>query len=549
MAILTTPLAIYHLCENYFPLISAEVAVDKDQLTSMKLFLDENEIFLELKTGIITGEFTKALKDYLRSREWCQINQKDSSSCQLQTHLFSTQIPLKGWKKFKRVVHEAKGNSCTQTIIEYLLNPDSLDRVSFLGLSPEQIDDNPDEQECFYFRTLPKEIKELSSNEKKKIFRNFQEKYPNLSKHIIEKLKERDLARGEREEKFPIVVAKLLSKIGGQDHAIEKMASAIVSQEKQDENVVCLFVGPSGVGKTETAKAIASLRENRLVTFSMNTFPTAQSVTTFFGSSSGFAGSTSQPHFAAAFEQVNPQKIAVSDASEGYEVKNIVLLFDEFEKAHSTIKQSLLTIFDEGFCKFNYTNGGSSHSQNISAKYVFKNTIIIATSNLHQRPILEAFVQDQSIDEISHLFIKLNELPTSPSNFSQELLGRVNVIPFGPISKGENYQKILKLKVGAFLEEFKKEISCKEFCIEDEESVLINLEKRLYGEGIDLRRIDRFFSSDVKTAIYKEINTWGDIKTKKLMLNCDEEGLFIKGYFYIEEFDDYGDLKKPWIRF
>ncbi len=200
----------------------------------------------------------------------------------------------------------------------------------------------------------------------------------------------------------------LLSRVAGQNEAIEaiynvmKKAQAGLSDPNKPLGVF-LFLGSSGTGKTETAKALAQFQfdsESNLIRIDMSEYGEKHTVSKLIGSPPGYEGSSDGGILTEA-------------------VKNkpySVVLFDEIEKAHSDVYNIFLQIFDEG--RLTDSKGRLTN---------FKNTVIILTSNIGSHHIVET--QDPH---------KLKELINTSlrSHFRPELLNRIDsIITFSPLKK------------------------------------------------------------------------------------------------------------------
>jgi ATP-dependent Clp protease ATP-binding subunit ClpA len=345
-------------------------------------------------------------------------------------------------------------------------------------------------------------------------------------------------ARG-RVDPYQEILTQLRTRVRGQDLATHELAATMASQANQDANQVFLFIGPTGVGKTELAKAVASAKSG-FVSFNMSEYTSEHDISKFFGSPTGYIGSDDLPHFA--------KEIAKHETRVGgdREVRNIVILFDEFEKTAEEIKQSLLRIFDEGLYAANYTaNARGFDAKNETSRYVFKKCVFICTSNLFHDYLLDVFRRRiENVDEIRTGFVDLNRMaPPFSHRFSPELLGRMRIIPFGPIPRGACYQRLLKDKLDQFIPNFKRELSCKDIVVENEPLVLQDLEHKLYGDGTDIRRVARYLT-EAKAIVYREKSRWGDLNTKRLTIVFEaHHGLQIKVSYFDPVFNCYsGDL-------
>jgi len=176
-----------------------------------------------------------------------------------------------------------------------------------------------------------------------------------------------------------------------------------------------LFLGPTGVGKTETAKALSAIyfgSEEKMVRLDMSEFQTKQDIPRLMGSS-GQEGLLTTPI------RENPFSL---------------LLLDEIEKAHPNILNLFLQVLDEGYI----TDG-------LGRKVDFRNTIIIATSNAGYKIILEELKNDLDFPEIKQ---KLLDEIFDKAIFRPEFINRFNaVVIFSPLSQ-ENLLDISQLMLG-----------------------------------------------------------------------------------------------------
>lgn len=165
------------------------------------------------------------------------------------------------------------------------------------------------------------------------------------------------------EQKLNDTVREMKAQILGQEKTIDQITRNLTMVDKglydpQKPLMSMLFVGPSGVGKTETAKIIAKNyfgSENNLIKINMSEYSNEVDVTKLTGASSGYVGYNDEPYL---LKQVRAYP-------------NSVVLFDECEKAHPNVWKVLLNILDEGEMQDNKGN-----------KVSFRNCIIIFTSNL-----------------------------------------------------------------------------------------------------------------------------------------------------------------------
>ena len=429
---------------------------------------------------------------------------------------------LAEWQKFQRATYEASGRKCIDTLISYLRAVEevaSLATLQELGLAPGQIGERYTENDLAYFRILMQTLPTMPPRTSERIFANFQRHYPAISQELLRQMK-------IAEDAMPIddprqtLLDRLIARVMGQNAAAELLATTLVSQQRQARNAKFLFVGPTGVGKTEMAKAVASMKENRFIVLAMNQYQDEHSGSNLFGASTGFLGSDDKPHFAKAIESYKPAEIGNKSGKKIYRVKDVVILFDELEKAHHRVKQSLLTLLDEGYVEVHVTVRDEMFgpSKNMTIRYVFNSSIFIGTSNLYQTQILEAFRRGDRSTVIADRFKTLNTEMPIPSSFSPEFLGRLTVIPFGPIPRGRVYQSLIQSKMRTALPALKEETHCHSIEVEEEPRVLTVLEGQHYGEGVDIRRVEKYFHETLKNFIYAQTPLWKGLEGKKLVI-------------------------------
>ena len=181
-----------------------------------------------------------------------------------------------------------------------------------------------------------------------------------------------------------------------------------------------LLVGPSGVGKTETALALAELLyggEDKMITINMSEYQEAHTVAGLKGAPPGYVGYGSGGVLTEAVRR-NPYS---------------VILLDEFEKAHPDVGELFYQVFDKGILE-------DSEGQEVN----FKNALIIMTSNLGSEVIIDACVDNPDPPPSQELTDLIR--PHLQSHFKAALLGRMSVIPYLPLNKSE-YGKIVEMKL------------------------------------------------------------------------------------------------------
>ena len=298
------------------------------------------------------------------------------------------------------------------------------------------------------------------------------------------------ILKGDK-EKVLSLKDTLAKRVVGQDDAIKLVSDAILRQRAgiKDENRPIgsfLFMGPTGVGKTEVAKALAEAlfdSESHIIRLDMSEYMEDFTFTRLIGSPPGYVGFEEGGQLTEPVKR-NPYSI---------------VLFDEIEKAHPQIFNVLLQILDDGRL---------TDSQGVVVD--FKNTIIIMTSNLGSQSILEGHPE-----EATALLRK---------TFKPEFLNRIDeIIYFNPLSKDMQIKIVDKmlnqltnrLKENYYLLDFSQ--SLKQYIIDSS-----------YDEEFGARPIKRFIQNNVETFVADAIlrNT---LKTdKKYTLDYKDNQLVIE---------------------
>jgi len=240
------------------------------------------------------------------------------------------------------------------------------------------------------------------------------------------------LLQGER-EKLQHLDEKLHRRVIGQDEAVKAVADAVLRARagvKDPKRPIgsFVFLGPTGVGKTELARSLAIAlfdSEDAMIRLDMSEYMEKHAVSRLVGAPPGYVG----------FEEGGQLTEAVRRRPYA------VLLLDEIEKAHSDVFNILLQLLDDGRLT-------DSHGRTVD----FKNTIVIMTSNIGSDMLLKGIDASGKIDETARNGV-LAELS---GNFRPEFLNRLDdVVLFSPLTQGEITQivDLLVAGVGARLSE------------------------------------------------------------------------------------------------
>ncbi len=264
----------------------------------------------------------------------------------------------------------------------------------------------------------------------------------------------------------------LKERVIGQDEALEKVSNAIIRSRAgiRDENKPIgsfLFLGPTGVGKTEVAKSLAEQlfdNEKNIVRIDMSEYMEKFSVSRLVGAPPGYVG----------YEEGGQLTEAVRRAPYS------IVLLDEIEKAHPEVFNILLQVLDDGRITDSKGNLVS-----------FKNTIIIMTSNIGSQYLLEGYTPE-NIEKVE------NELK---HHFKPEFLNRIDdTIMFHALDSQVVYQVIDK-----FVNQLSKRLTERKISVELSEAAKEQIHLQGFDPAFGARPLKRFIQTHVETLLAKGI--------------------------------------------
>jgi type VI secretion system protein VasG len=218
---------------------------------------------------------------------------------------------------------------------------------------------------------------------------------------------------------------RLKERIIGQDHGLEAVEQVIQTahagiEDPSKPTGVFMLVGPSGVGKTETALALSELLyggEQNMISINMSEYQEAHTVSSLKGSPPGYVG---YGEGGVLTEAVRRKPYSV-------------VLLDEVEKAHTDVMELFFQVFDKGIME-------DGEGRRID----FKNCLIILTSNLGTDLIMNLCADEETMPDPAGMSEMVK--PELLKHFKPALLGRMKIVPYYPITD-ENMKRIIRLKL------------------------------------------------------------------------------------------------------
>ena len=293
----------------------------------------------------------------------------------------------------------------------------------------------------------------------------------------------------------------LHERVIGQDEGVEKVTDAIIRSKAGIKDPTkpigsFLFLGPTGVGKTELAKALAESLfddENNIVRIDMSEYMEKYSVSRLIGAPPGYVG----------YEEGGQLTEAVRRKPYS------VVLFDEIEKAHPDVFNVLLQVLDDGRVT-------DSQGRTVD----FKNTILIMTSNIGSSYLLDGIEADGSISEQAQNAV-MTELR---GNFRPEFLNRLDeIILFKPLTK-DNIGNIIRLLV----KDLNKRLADRELSIELTDKAKEFIVENGYDPIYGARPLKRYLQKNVETLAARLILSDGVRAEDVILIDVENDQLVAK---------------------
>lgn len=303
------------------------------------------------------------------------------------------------------------------------------------------------------------------------------------------------LTQGER-SKILNLAQELHKRVIGQDDGVNKVTDAIIRSKAGIKDPTkpigsFLFLGPTGVGKTELAKALAEFLfddEQNMVRIDMSEYMEKYSVSRLIGAPPGYVG----------YEEGGQLTEAVRRKPYS------VVLFDEIEKAHPDVFNVLLQVLDDGRIT-------DSQGRTVD----FKNTILIMTSNIGSEYLLEGIQSDGQISSQSEEMVR-NELR---AHFRPEFLNRLDeIIMFKPLTR-ENIGSIVNL----MMEDLNRRLEAQEIRLELTDAAKDYIIEGGYDPVYGARPLKRFLQKHVETLAARLILS-GEVGTEDTIVLDVQDG-------------------------
>jgi ATP-dependent Clp protease ATP-binding subunit ClpB len=308
------------------------------------------------------------------------------------------------------------------------------------------------------------------------------------------------LVEGER-EKLLRLEDILHQRVIGQDEAVQLVSDAVLrarSGIKDPRRPIgsFIFLGPTGVGKTELARTLAEAlfdSEDNMVRIDMSEYMEKFAVSRLIGAPPGYVG----------YEEGGQLTEAVRRKP------YCVLLFDEIEKAHQDVFNILLQILDDGRVT-------DSHGRTVS----FKNTVIIMTSNIGAPYLLEGITASGDITESARASV-MNELKIS---FRPEFLNRVDdIVLFKPL----HIEEVAKI-AGLLAEQLKRRLKEQRITLEISDKALHFIAQAGYDPVYGARPLKRFLQRELETRVARAIIAGDVTEGGTLTVDLDDGKLIVR---------------------
>lgn len=288
---------------------------------------------------------------------------------------------------------------------------------------------------------------------------------------------------------------KLHERVIGQDEAVDSVSDAIIRARSGLKDInkpigSFIFLGPTGVGKTELAKSLAEAMfdsEKNMIRIDMSEYMEKYSVSRLIGAAPGYVGYEEGGQLTEAVRR-NPYS---------------VILFDEIEKAHPDVFNILLQVLDDGRLT-------DSQGRTVN----FKNTIIIMTSNIGSTYLIDGLKEDGTIDEENRKLVD----SSLRSSFKPEFLNRIDdIVMFKPLTSDQIF-KIIDLLIA----DISKRLEDRDITIELSKPAHEYILEKSYDVEYGARPIKRFLQANIETNLGRKIIEGNIMEGDHVIIDLDK---------------------------
>lgn len=288
---------------------------------------------------------------------------------------------------------------------------------------------------------------------------------------------------------------KLHERVIGQDEAVDSVSDAIIRARSGLKDInkpigSFIFLGPTGVGKTELAKSLAEAMfdsEKNMIRIDMSEYMEKYSVSRLIGAAPGYVGYEEGGQLTEAVRR-NPYS---------------VILFDEIEKAHPDVFNILLQVLDDGRLT-------DSQGRTVN----FKNTIIIMTSNIGSTYLIDGLKEDGTIDEENRKLVD----SALRNSFKPEFLNRIDdIVMFKPLTSDQIF-KIIDLLIA----DISKRLEDRDITIELSKPAHEYILDKSYDVEYGARPIKRFLQANIETNLGRKIIEGNIMEGDHVIIDLDK---------------------------
>lgn len=288
---------------------------------------------------------------------------------------------------------------------------------------------------------------------------------------------------------------KLHERVIGQDEAVDSVSDAIIRARSGLKDInkpigSFIFLGPTGVGKTELAKSLAEAMfdsEKNMIRIDMSEYMEKYSVSRLIGAAPGYVGYEEGGQLTEAVRR-NPYS---------------VILFDEIEKAHPDVFNILLQVLDDGRLT-------DSQGRTVN----FKNTIIIMTSNIGSTYLIDGLKEDGTIDEENKKLVD----SALRNSFKPEFLNRIDdIVMFKPLTSDQIF-KIIDLLIA----DISKRLEDRDITIELTKKAHEYILDKSYDVEYGARPIKRFLQANIETNLGRKIIEGNIMEGDHVIIDLDK---------------------------